>query len=489
MTSALLDKTSIETLLLKQIQHRQVNRVLHGHPGVALWDEGHIDVAAIMAKRRARSKNASLNVYVATPYCLPTNPDRCGFCLFPSEEYKGGKQLDEYLSYLRREGAMYRDFFEGEAPESIYFGGGTSNLYKVPQIIELMGIVRGVFPGLSTSAEITLEGIPQTYSRENLGTMKSVGINRISVGVQQFEDRLIKISGRTQKKEHVVRVLEWCHELALRSSVDLIFGWPMQTLEDMLNDLETAVSLGVSHITHYELNIGGRTDFALNHAAALPPIAATLEMFRQSCKYLAKAGFRQVSTYDWEKPDGTLQFEEATRRALAAKGDDDERPVDTWGWGFAAISAFAGTPEDPGWSYMNATRVSDCFSAIDAGRFPVQRGYHYSTEDLELNALYQALLGTEISRERYTRLFAEDVYEKYRPLWDVLVDRGWLQVNAEALKLVGDGIFFTPTIQSLLSRSRVQAIQAARVRSARQGTAAIRDDVRSSGRGSAGREQ
>jgi oxygen-independent coproporphyrinogen III oxidase len=471
MTSALLEKSSIASLLSKQIQHRQVNRVLHGHPGVALWDERHFDVAAIMSKRRARRPNASLKVYVATPYCLPTNPDRCGFCLFPSEEYKGGRQLDEYLGYLGREGALYRDFFEGEAPESIYFGGGTSNLYKVPQIIELMDIVRGVFPRLSTSAEITLEGIPQTYSRKNLETMKSVGINRISVGVQQFEDRLIKISGRSQKKEHVVRVLEWCQELGLRSSVDLIFGWPMQTLDDMLNDLETAVSLGVSHITHYELNIGGRTDFALNHAATLPPLDATLEMFRQSRKYLANAGFRQVTTYDWEKPDGTLQYEEATRRALAT-GGDDERTSDTWGWGFAAISAFAGTPEDPGWSYMNATRVSDCFSAIDAGRFPIQRGYHYSTEDLELNMLYQALLGTEISRERYTRLFADDVYEKYRPLWDVLLDRGWLRVDAAALKLVGDGIFFTPTIQGLLSRFRVQAIQAERVRSARQGAAA-----------------
>jgi oxygen-independent coproporphyrinogen-3 oxidase len=474
MVASFFDKASLVKLLSKQIQHRQVNRVLHGHPGVGLWDQRDIDVAAIMSEQRSpgRKRKNPLRVYVATPYCLPTNPDRCGFCLFPSEEYKGSKQLDQYLSYLRREGEMYREFFENDSPESIYFGGGTSNLYQSPQLIELMEIVRAVFPALSPDAEITLEGIPQTYTREKLETMKSVGINRISVGVQQFEDRLIKFSGRKQKKEHVLRVLEWCHDLGLRTGIDLIFGWPTQTLEDMRKDLEIAVSLGVSHITHYELNVGGRTDFAINHAATLPSIEATLEMFHASRDYLTKAGYRQVTTYDWERPGGTIQFEDATRRALAV-GVEDQYDADLWGWGFAGVSNFAGNPKNPGWTYVNAARVSDYFSTIDAGHFPIQRGYHYTPDDLELNILYQALLGMAIDRRRYTMLFGDDVYEKYQLLWDVLAENGWLEVNAESLRLTDDGIFFTPTIQDLLSRPRVKAIQAARVRSGRRELGAV----------------
>jgi oxygen-independent coproporphyrinogen-3 oxidase len=474
MTDGSLDKAALAALLSKHIQHRQVNRVLHGHPGTALWNERELDVGAILAERRdlAITSGAMLNVYVATPYCVPTEPDRCGFCLFPSEEYRGGDQLDAYLGYLRREGAMYREFFEGESPDSIYFGGGTANLYRPSQIVELMAIVREVFPRLRADAEITLEGIPQTYTLDKLEAMKGAGINRVSVGVQQFEDRLIKFSGRKQKKEHVMRVLGWCRDLGLRTSVDLIFGWPTQTLDDMLRDLETAVSFGVSHITHYELNVGGRTDFALNHAATLPSIEATLEMFRASRDYLTSAGYRQVTTYDWQRPDGALQFEDATRRALAPVGDE-ARSVDTWGWGFAAMSTFAGTPERPGWTYMNATRVAECFAALDAGRFPIQRGYHFTADDLELTMLYQALLGTAISRERYRAAFGGDVYDKYRTLWDVLADRGWLRIAPDALELVGDGVFFTPTIQGLLSRPRVQAIQAARVRSGKRALSVV----------------
>jgi oxygen-independent coproporphyrinogen-3 oxidase len=122
---------------------------------------------------------------------------------------------------------------------------------------------------------------------------------------------------------------------------------------------------------------------------------------------------------------------------------------------------------------VNAARVSDYFSAIDAGRFPIQRGYHYASDDLELNILYHALVGMAISRERYATMFGSDVYEKYQPLWEVLIENGWLEVNADSLQLTGDGIFFTPTIQALLSRPRVQAIQAARVRSARQGLSGV----------------
>ena len=466
--NSVFDSTSIESLLSKKIRHRQVNRVLHGHPGVALWNSCDLDVPAIMLERRrvVVETGAGLNVYVATPYCIPTVPDRCGFCLFPSEEYRGSKQLDSYLNHLRKEGAMYRGFFEGESPESIYFGGGTSNLYHPAQLIELMGIVREVFPQMNASTEITLEGIPQIFTREKLETLKDLGVNRISVGVQQFEDRLIKFSGRRQKKEQVIRVLEWCRELGLRTSVDLIFGWPTQKLEDMQADLETAVSLGVSHITHYELNVGGRTDFATNLAERLPSVGATLEMFHASRKYLSNAGYKQVTTYDWERPDGELRFEESTRRALSTRGNS-ARGVQMWGWGFAGASTLPGTAEKPGWTYMNHARASEYFGAIDAGRFPVLRGYAYTGEDLEINALYQALLGIKISRERYTKMFGGDVYEKYQPLWDVLVEKGWMNIDRESMELVGDGVFFTPTIQELLSRPRVQAIQSERVRRAR----------------------
>src|SRR4051812_13328613 len=149
---------------------RQSNRVLHGHPSPLFWLDRNVSVPAVMAERAAAQRDVpkQLNLYVATPYCLPTHPDRCGVCLFPSEVYQGREQLDTYLKFLAREGEMYREHFAGQSPATIYFGGGTSNLYKADQYEILLQLVRKVFPALGPETEITLEGIPQLFTYEKL---------------------------------------------------------------------------------------------------------------------------------------------------------------------------------------------------------------------------------------------------------------------------------------------------------------------------------
>src|SRR2546422_857497 len=245
---------------------RHSNRVLHGHPSPLFWKNRDIAVPEVMVARAEALRHTPkrLNLYVATPYCLPTGPARCGFCLFPSEVYQGRPQLDRYLGYLEREGALYKPFLEGAPLTSIYFGGGTSNLYRADQYARLLRPVRSIFPSLSGDTEATLEGIPQLFTLEKLDAMRAAGVTRVSVGVQQLDDEMIAMSGRKQKAAQVFQTISWCRDLDLSVSVDLIFGWPRQTVAGMLRDLEAVVGAGVDHLTHYELNVGGRTDFALN---------------------------------------------------------------------------------------------------------------------------------------------------------------------------------------------------------------------------------
>jgi len=141
-------------------RRRHSNRVLHGHPSPLLWRSRDLSVPEIMAARAEalRATPCRLNLYVATPYCLPTNPDRCGFCLFPSEVYQGRSQLDGYLGYLEREGEMYRPFVARTPLTSVYFGGGTSNLYRADQYARLLQLVRNLFPDLGGDTEVTCIG-------------------------------------------------------------------------------------------------------------------------------------------------------------------------------------------------------------------------------------------------------------------------------------------------------------------------------------------
>jgi oxygen-independent coproporphyrinogen-3 oxidase len=127
--------------------------------------------------------------------------------------------------------------------------------------------------------------------------MREAGVTRVSFGVQQFEPDLLKLSGRKQDRDrdHVRRMLELCRTLGLGSNVDLIFGWPRQTVDDMLRDLETVVERGVPHLTHYELNVGRLTDFARRRRDELRSVEQNLEMYRTSKQYLEAGGYRHLT--------------------------------------------------------------------------------------------------------------------------------------------------------------------------------------------------
>lgn len=467
----MLDTRSVRSYVARHRLRRQSNKVLHGHPSPVFWLDRAVPVPAVMAhrERAAAALRKRLNLYVGTPYCLPTDPDRCGFCLFPSEVYRNRRQLDTYLEYLRREGDLYRPHLAGAELASIYFGGGTSNLYRADQYAVLLDVVRGVFdvpPGI----EVTLEGIPQTFSHEKLAAMKACGVNRISMGVQQLDDELIRWSGRRQTAEQVFRTIESCRSLGLGLSVDLIFGWPQQTTEHMLRDLEALVDAGVSHVTHYELNVAGRTDFSRNRRDALPSPEQNLEMYRAGKALLAARGYRQVTPYDFERAAAGraagYQYEELFRRPFREE-DGALAGCDAWGWGYAGVSFFFGTPRDPGWAYLNQVRIDDYYRDLDAGRWPVMRGFRYTRTDLRLHLLFQELQGLSVNRPLHARTFGRDVVRDYGPVWQVLEELGWVRVDDARIDVVGDGGFHLPLIQDLLARERMEQMRRTRSAGAR----------------------
>tara|TARA_B100000029_G_scaffold505073_2_gene585111 strand:- start:2322 stop:3713 length:1392 start_codon:yes stop_codon:yes gene_type:complete len=435
------------------------------------WLDQNVSVPKIMDNRHRASQTMRkrINLYVGTPYCLPTEPDRCGFCLFPSEVYRDRQQLDTYLSYLRKEGEMFRPYLGGAELASVYFGGGTSNLYKADQYPQLMDMVRDMFD-VPPQLEVTLEGIPQTFTHEKLAAMKACGINRISMGVQQLDDELIKASGRKQTSAQVFETITSCQRLELPISVDLIFGWPSQTVNQMLHDLRAIVDTGINHVTHYELNVAGRTDFSRNRRETLPSTEQNLEMYQVGKAFLESEGFRQVTPYDFERTGplpSTYLYEQLFRQPFQ---DTDGEPVgyDAWGWGFAGISFFFGTPDSPGSAYMNHVHVDQYFREIDANHFPVLRGYQYSAADLRLHLLFQELQGLSVNRQRYTSLFGCDVVNDHTPIWMTLRELGWVSIDDEFVTIEENGAFYLPLIQNMLAHDRSEAMRKQRTISPQQ---------------------
>lgn len=448
------------------VDKRQVNKIQHSFPSPRFWTETDVPVRDVIQDRRtikSMGRGSVINLYVGVPYCIRTEPAKCGYCLFPVEEFVGNDALEDYFfNYLKKEAAMYREGLEGQTLGAVYFGGGTSNLYKAAMYPELMRLVRDLFPDISPQVDLTLEGLPQLFTREKIATIKECGMNRISVGVQQINERLNALSGRKQTTKHVRQTLEWAQEFGLACNFDLIFGWPQQTVSTMIEDLETVISWGVHDITHYELNVGGPTDFALNRFHELPSTLGNLEMYRASRDLLKSHGYEQITAYNWRKPGDPAgrRYEEGVTRWVGT--------MDTVGLGYAAITFFGDVALGDGrnWSYINWRKLSEYKRAIDEGRFPVECGFRHDLEDFELSMVFRNLFGLELDRAAYREAFGGDVYDHFAGVWDALAEWDFVSITPDKIRLVGDGIFYTPLIQALLAEGRYRVLRERAIRRA-----------------------
>lgn len=462
----MLDTEFVKNHIDTHLEQRQVNKIQHGFPSPRYWNQQTVAMDEIMEDRRkliAAGRTPGVYLYIGVPYCIKTDPGKCGYCLFPVEDFKGNDALEDYYGYVEREAELYRDLVAGAELTGAYFGGGTSNLYRPAHYHKIMDLVRRLFPDISPPADLTLEGIPQLFTRDKMQAIRDSGMNRISMGVQQINERLNSFSGRKQTTKHVIQSLEWAREFGLAANVDVIFGWPQQTVDTMLEDLETLVSWGVYDITHYELNIGGPTDFALNRFHELPSTLSNLEMYRAGRDFLLDKGYEQHGAYSFRKPgDPTVRdFREGYR---PLRSNDN---VDVVGLGYAGISFFgeASLGAGRGWSYMNQRNLSLYKSAVDEGRFPVEKAFRHEPEDWILATLFRTLLSMEIPRAALRQVLGVDVYEDFATIWDELAARGFAEITPDRITLVGDGPFYTPMISTLLAEERYRTLREREVRS------------------------
>ncbi len=440
------------------LDKRQVNKIQHAFPSPRFWNETDVPVQEVMDDRRklhSLGPGTPVNLYVGVPYCIQTDPGKCGYCLFPVEVFTGAIDLEIYFDYLKREAAMYKEALRDIPLGAVFFGGGTSNLYKEDKYFELMKLVRDLFPEIKPYVDITLEGIPQLFSREKIKAIKEAGMNRISMGVQQVNERLNSLSGRKQKTKHVIQTLQWAGEFGLAANVDLIFGWPQQTVATMVEDLETVVSWGVYDITHYELNVGGPTDFALNRYHELPSTLSNLEMYRVSRDLLKSHGYEQITAYNWRKPGdpNSRPYEEGVTHRFDS--------MDTLGLGYAAITFFNDVRLEEGhsWSLINWRNLNEYKAAVDRGRFPVERGFRHAREDTMISLIWRNLFGLELDRKKFQEAFELDVYEEFEGAWKALEEYRFIEVTPEKIRLIEDGPFYTPLIQTLLAEKRYRSLR------------------------------
>ena len=369
----------------------------------------------------------SLGLYIHVPFCQA----KCAYCDFASvagrAELFAGYTAAVCDELRRRPGLLAGDAGRSFSVETLYIGGGTPSILPAPLMQTILQTVRAAYP-LTADAEITVEVNPGATDAAGLTALRDAGVNRLSVGVQSFDDAELHLLGRIHDRRRARETLEAARRAGFDNlNLDLIFGLPGQNMAVWEASLTTALDVGPEHLSLYALTVEEHTPLARRIAAgALPPPDEDLaaDMYLRASELLASAGYAQYEISNWAKPG------RAARHNLATW-----RNGDYLGFGPAAHSHLSRR------RWWNVADPQDYIARMVAGVSPMD-----GEEQLDRSAdmAETMLLGLRLVREgveigRFMAIYGETPAQVYGPIFERLVGRGLLELTAERIRLTPAG--------------------------------------------------
>lgn len=238
-----------------------------------------------------------LSLYIHIPWCI----QKCPYCDFNSHALKHDLPQKEYIAHLIADLKQDLPLTQQRPLHSIFIGGGTPSLFDAENIAFLLNEIQHSIP-FSPAIEITLEANPGTAEAEHFIGYQHAGVNRISMGIQSFNNRHLKQLGRIHNVKEAEKAIQLAKSLSLRSfNLDIMHGLPDQTRNEALTDLETMLTFSPPHFSWYQLTIEPNTLFA-SKPPQLPDDDVLWEIYTKGHEKLTQAGYKQYEISAYAKP-------------------------------------------------------------------------------------------------------------------------------------------------------------------------------------------
>lgn len=244
-------------------------------------------------------------IYIHIPFCRR----RCYYCDFPisvvgdRENKSASKMMEEYITALIEDVRLTPSV--KQPLHTVFFGGGTPSLLSPQQLKEIIQAIASHF-GLARDAEISMEIDPGTFNREKIIGYLNAGVNRFSLGVQSFDEKLLKICGRSHNLADVMQAVNIIKQLGIKNfSLDLISGLPHQTLQHCQASLEQAIAIAPQHLSCYDLVLEPVTAFGKQYQPGKTPLPdddIAAEMYRLTQQTLTTAGYEHYEVSNYTRP-------------------------------------------------------------------------------------------------------------------------------------------------------------------------------------------
>lgn len=400
---------------------------ISNYPPFSLWKREHLP-EIYAALEREPDRSVPLGLYIHIPFCRK----RCKFCYFRVYTDQNAKAIENYVQALAHEVEILSKLpgVAGRSLRFVYFGGGTPSYLSSKQLRSLRDRLHASV-SWDDAEEVTFECEPGTLSLDKVQTLKDIGVTRVSLGVENFNDEILETNGRAHLSPEIMRAYEWIRQVGFpQVNIDLIAGMVGETDENWTRCVERAREMEPDNITIYQMELPFNTIISkeITQLGVTSPVAGwdtKRRWVNEAFDMLLAAGYQISSGNELVKSLATDHF---------VYRDSVWRGCDLLGTGVASFGHFQGV------HYQNLDQLTEYVAALDAGKLPLNRAMTPTKHQLLIRELVLQLKEGQLRAEPFHDRFGVDIFTEFGGAFARQRDAGYLTFDDGRVTLTRAGL-------------------------------------------------
>ena len=410
------------------------------YPPFSVWTKEAVEQDALPALKTPPTPGVPLGLYLHIPFCRK----RCHFCYFRVYTDKNAREVEDYLDVLASEWELYskEPAFAGRPVNFVYFGGGTPSFLSTKQLDGLVSRLSAV-TSWQDAEEVTFECEPGTLSETKLAAIRRMGVTRLSLGVENFDDHILELNGRAHRSPEVFRAYEQARALGFpQINLDLIAGMLGETEQNWQDCVRKTIELDPDSVTIYQMELPYNTaisgDVLKGTGRFQEPVAnwsTKRRWVKEAFEALESAGYSVRSAYTAVKNPSRTRFIYTDRLWQGA---------DMAGLGVASFGHINGV------HVQNLDTWETYSAAVKSGRIPLSRAYKPTGEERMIRELVLQLKLGSVRPEYFRQKYSVNILDRFRGQLASLSTEGYLKAaTQDVVSLTREGLL---RVDALLER-------------------------------------
>jgi oxygen-independent coproporphyrinogen-3 oxidase len=402
---------------------------ISNYPPFSLWTEQHVPEALKAFETPCeQTAETPLGLYIHIPFCRK----RCKFCYFRVYTNQNAKAIEDYVQSLIREIELVsqQPGVTGRELLFVYFGGGTPSYLSSRQLRSLRERM-SEYVSWDNAQEVTFECEPGTLSLDKLQTLKEIGITRISLGVENFDDRILEENGRAHLSPEVLRAYDWIQQVGFpQVNIDLIAGMVGETNENWHRCIDKAIEMQPDNITIYQMELPFNTVYSkeMKESGVESPVAdwpTKRRWVSEAMDRLLKEGFHVSSGNELIRNPQTDHF---------VYRDNVWRGCDLIATGVSSFGHFQGV------HYQNLDRIEEYMEVVNEGRLPINRALRPTRHQLLIREVVLQMKEGHISGRTFQDKYGVNIFDEFADAFRNQQAAGYLKVEGDEVRLTRKGL-------------------------------------------------